>query len=664
MKMKKPKVQKRQKVFIFWASFALIGLFFYHFYEQVQKTQAKDFNYPKFLQAVEQDMVVKNSVIFNTTSKEIIGQLTPAGKKKFGGKNFLIEGNVDDKGFEILRNNGITPSYNNKDNKFWATLLLSWIPILLLLGVFVFFIRQLQIGSGRAFSFGKSRARLILNKGKITFKDVAGIKEAKEELKEIVEFLKSPKKFTKLGGEIPKGVLLIGPPGTGKTLLARAVAGEAKVPFFTISGSDFVEVFVGVGASRVRDLFTQGKKNAPCLIFIDEIDAVGRHRGAGMGGGHDEREQTLNQLLVEMDGFESQQGVILIAATNRPDVLDPALLRPGRFDRKVIVSLPDLKEREQILKVHIKKIPLSSQVSLNKIARGTPGFSGADLKNLINEASLMAAFHNKLKVEMEDLENARDKVMMGSERKSFIMSEEDKKITAYHEAGHAIVGKSLPLLDPIHKVTIVPRGMALGVTQTLPKEDLLNMSKQKAKNFLSFLFGGRVAEEEIFKDFTSGASNDIQKATDLARRMTCEWGMSDKIGPLFLDQGNSSIFVGKNYNLSTTYSEESAKNVDSEISSFIQNAYKKAQSIIKEKLSQLHIMASALLKFETIDSEEVDMIMKGKNLSDLSLYRKKMSDKLDEERQASKTEDKIKNKKKKKKKTPNPLSGPALPSPV
>ena len=509
----------------------------------------------------------------------------------------------------------------------------------------------------KAFSFGKSRARLVLDRGKTTFKDVAGIKEAKEELKEIVEFLKNPKKFTKLGGEIPKGVLLVGAPGTGKTLLARAVAGEAKVPFFTISGSDFVEVFVGVGASRVRDLFIQGKKNAPCLIFIDEIDAVGRHRGAGLGGGHDEREQTLNQLLVEMDGFESKQGIILIAATNRPDVLDPALLRPGRFDRKVIVNLPDLNEREQILKVHTKKAPLSSQVDLNKIARGTPGFSGADLKNLINEASLMAAFQNKLKVEMEDMERARDKVMMGSERKSFIMSDKDKKITAYHEAGHAIVGKSLPLLDPIHKVTIVPRGMALGVTQTLPKEDLINMSKQKAKNFLSFLFGGRVAEEEIFTDFTSGASNDIQKATDLARRMICEWGMSSKIGPLFFGKGSSPVFIGKTYNESHEYSEESAKNVDSEISAFIQNAYKKAQSIVKEKINQLHTMAEALLKFETIDSEEVDMIMKGKSLLDLKNYRKQISNKLKEEREASKAE-------KKKKKSSDSIGGSALPNPV
>ncbi len=656
--MKLKKLKSHHKVLLFWLSLIIVSMVFFQFYEQSRKNQVKDFNYPKFLQALEEGHLAKDSIVFNETAKEIKGKLNEEGQKAYGGTDFLIEGNVGDKGFEILRDKGIHPSYANKDKHFWTSVLLSWFPLLLLFGIFIFFIRKIQLSSGKAFSFGKSRARLALDKGKVTFQDVAGIKEAKEELREIVEFLKNPKKFTKLGGEIPKGVLLVGSPGTGKTLLARAVAGEAKVPFFTISGSDFVEVFVGVGASRVRDLFHQGKKNAPCLIFIDELDAVGRHRGSGLGGGHDEREQTLNQLLVEMDGFESQQGIILIAATNRPDVLDPALLRPGRFDRKVMVNLPGLKEREQILKVHTKKTPLSAHASLNKIARGTPGFSGADLKNLINEASLMAALYNKSQVEMEDLERARDKVMMGSERKSFIMSDKDKKITAYHEAGHAIVGKSLPLLDPIHKVTIVPRGLALGVTQTLPKEDLLNMSKQKAKNFLSFLFGGRVAEEEIFKDFTSGASNDIQKATDLARRMTCEWGMSSKIGPLFFNRSSGPVFVGKSYGESHEYSEEITKSVDSEISSFIQNAYKKAQVIIKEKIAKLHIMAEALLKFETIDSEEVDMIMQGKSLSDIINYRQKISDQLDEERQAGNGA------KKKKKSSDDSIGGSALPSPV
>ena len=666
-KLKKPKkINKKQKTLLFWFSFAALSLLFFRFYEESKLERVKDFSYPKFLAALEAEHLEADSIVFNVTAKEIKGRLNEKGKEAYGGVDFLIQGNVDDKGFEILRQKGITPSYANRDKTFWPTVLLSWLPIMLILGVFIFFIRQIQLGSGKAFSFGKSRARLVLNRGKADFNDVAGIHEAKEELREVVEFLKNPKKFTKLGGEIPKGVLLVGPPGTGKTLLARAVAGEAKVPFFTISGSDFVEVFVGVGASRVRDLFLQGRKNAPCLIFIDEIDAVGRHRGAGMGGGHDEREQTLNQLLVEMDGFESKEGVILIAATNRPDVLDSALLRPGRFDRKVIVQLPDLKEREQILKVHVKKTPLSVQVNLNKIARGTPGFSGADLKNLINEASLMAALGNKLTVEMDDLERARDKVMMGSERKSLIMSAKDKKITAYHEAGHAIVGKSLPLLDPIHKVTIVPRGMALGVTQTLPKEDLLNMSKQKAKNTLSFLFGGRVAEEEIFKDFTSGASNDIQKATDLARRMICEWGMSSKIGPLFFSKRGRPVF-SRGSNDSQDYSEESAKDVDREVKSFVQTAYKKTQAILRDKLSQLHIMAEVLLKFETIDSEEVDMIMKGKKLPDISSYRKEQSDKLNEERKKNLRQEKTKkpdDKKDSGKKSDKPLSSSPLPTPV
>ena len=659
--MKKPKINSQHKTFLFWLLFLFLGLAFFKFYEDSKKNMVKDFNYPKFLQALETDQVLKDSIVFNVTAQEIKGQLNQKGEEAYGGSEFLIQGNVDDKGFEILRNYGITPAYSNKDKNFWTSAFFSWLPLLLFFGIFLFFIRQLQLGSGKAFSFGKSRARLVMDKGKASFKDVAGIEEAKEELQEIVEFLKNPKKFTKLGGEIPKGVLLIGAPGTGKTLLARAVAGEAKVPFFSISGSDFVEMFVGVGASRVRDLFVQGKKNAPCLIFIDEIDAVGRQRGAGLGGGHDEREQTLNQLLVEMDGFESKYGIILIAATNRADVLDPALLRPGRFDRRVVVSLPDLKGRENILKVHTKKTPLSSEVNLQKIARGTPGFSGADLKNLINEASLMAAFRNKLKIEMEDLERARDKVMMGSERKSFIMSKKDREITAYHEAGHAIVGKSLPLLDPIHKVTIVPRGMALGVTQTLPEEDLLNMSKEKAKNTLSFLFGGRVAEEEIFKDYTSGASNDIEKATDLARRMVCEWGMSPKVGPLYFEKNSDPVFMGRDYRQGRNYSERSARDVDSEIHRFIQLSYEKAKKIISEKLSQLHTMAQALLDFETIDSEEVDMIMKGQGLKELKQYRKQMFDKIEEERKEARKKEK---EKKKEKKTSSDPVGSPLPSPV
>ena len=625
-----------RKTFLFWISFLVVGAIFFQFYERLQQNRVKDFNYPKFLQALKDKQVLKDSVVFNTASQEILGKLNEDGKALYGGTDFIIQGNVTDKGFEILREHGIDPAYSNKDKTFWTTILISWVPMLLLFGVFIFIFRQLQMGGNRAFSFGKSRARLVLDKTKATFKDVAGIEEAKAELKEIVEFLKNPKKFTSLGGEIPKGVLLIGPPGTGKTLLARAVAGEAKVPFFTISGSDFVEMFVGVGASRVRDLFAQGRKNAPCLIFVDEIDAVGRHRGAGLGGGHDEREQTLNQLLVEMDGFESKEGIIIIAATNRPDVLDPALLRPGRFDRRVVVSLPDLRGRTAILKVHTKNIPLSFQVELEKVSRGTPGFSGADLKNLVNEASLMAAFKNKLKVEMEDLERARDKIMMGSERKSFIMSEKDKKITAYHEAGHALVGMKLPLLDPVHKVTIVPRGQALGVTQTLPKEDLLNMSVEKAKNTLAFLFGGRVAEEVIFKDFTSGASNDIEKATDLARRMVCEWGMSKKIGPLTLGKKSDPVFIGMHQGEDNTYSEESAREVDSEIRQFISEAYTKAKKIIVDHIKQLHSMAQALLDFETIDSKEVELLIKGKPLEALKAYRKEMKEKIQKERSEDK----------------------------
>ena len=634
-------MKSQHKTLIFWLVFFAVGMGFLRFYGYLQKGRIKDFSYPKFLQALKADQVIKDSIVFNSVSGEISGKINAEGEKALGGRTFVIQGNVEDKGFEILKEeHGIIPAYSNKDKSFWVTLLVNWFPLFLFLGIFLFFIRQLQAGGARAFSFGKSRARLALDRGKAVFKDVAGIEEAKEELSEIVEFLKNPKKFTKLGGEIPKGVLLIGPPGTGKTLLARAVAGEAKVPFFTISGSDFVEMFVGVGASRVRDLFRQGKQNAPCLIFIDEIDAVGRHRGAGLGGGHDEREQTLNQLLVEMDGFESKHGVILIAATNRPDVLDPALLRPGRFDRRVVVSLPDLKGRTEILKVHAKKTPLSSQVDLEKIGRGTPGFSGADLKNLINEASLMAAWKDKLKVEMEDFERARDKVMMGSERKSFVMTEKDKKITAYHEAGHAVVGMSLPLLDPVHKVTIVPRGMALGVTQTLPKEDMLNMSREKAKNTLAFLFGGRAAEEVIFTDYTSGAGNDIEKATHLARRMICEWGMSDTLGPQAFGNMSHPVFLGKSSGRGgeRDHSEESARKVDQEVQNLISSAYEKAKKIIEEKKEALETMVQALLNFETIDAEEVKLIMKGKGLTALKNYRKRKTTELSKEREESRKE--------------------------
>ena len=565
---------------------------------------------------------MKDSVIFHQATNEIEGTLNDAGEKAFGAKRFKISGNTSDKGFELLRDKGITPNYVNSDNSFVTSVLLNWLPLLIIIGMFMFFMRQIQIGGGKAMAFGKSRARLLTeNKNRVTFKDVAGVDEAKQELKEIVEFLKDPKKFTRLGGRIPKGVLLVGHPGTGKTLLARAVAGEANVPFFTISGSDFVEMFVGVGASRVRDLFEQGKKNAPCLIFIDEIDAVGRHRGAGMGGGHDEREQTLNQLLVEMDGFESNDGVILIAATNRPDVLDPALLRPGRFDRRVVVNKPDLKGREQILVVHTRKTPLSQDVDLEKIGRGTPGFSGADLENLVNEAALQAARDNKNRLEMEDFEKAKDKVMMGSERKSMVISEKDKKITAYHEAGHAIVGRMIPGLDPIHKVTIIPRGMALGLTQTLPEEDQLNLARSKATNMIAFLFGGRAAEELIFTDYTTGAGNDIERATELARRMVCEWGMSEKLGPLAYEKREGPVFLGMQSTRDRDYSESKAQEIDGEVFRLVSHGHDAALKMLKNNMQILHTMAEALLEFETIDSEEVKMLVEGANLEDIRKYR-------------------------------------------
>ena len=621
-----------KKVFLLWIVFFLVGLIFFQLYEYRRNIYVSDFNYPKFIKSLENDEIKKDSVVFNTSKQEISGDLTESGAKNWGAKKFLIQGNVDDKGFEILQMYGITPSYVNTDNSFWTSVLLNWLPLIIFAGLFIFFIKQLQMGGKTALAFGKSRARLAVDKKKVTFKDVAGVEEAKDELAEIVEFLKNPRKFTRLGGRIPKGVLLIGAPGTGKTLLAKAVAGEANVPFFTISGSDFVEMFVGVGASRVRDLFLQGKKSAPCVIFIDEIDAVGRHRGSGMGGGHDEREQTLNQLLVEMDGFESKVGIILIAATNRPDVLDPALLRPGRFDRRVVVNTPDLKGRHEILKVHTRKVPLSKKVDLKKIARGTPGFSGADLENLVNESALMAAYFNKNQIEMSDIEKAKDKVIMGRERKSMVISARDREITAYHEAGHTLVGKKMPNLDPIHKVTIIPRGMALGVTQTLPEEEMLNLTKSKAENTLAFLFGGRAAEELVFKDFTTGAGNDIEKATELARRMVCEWGMSKKLGPLTLEKRESPVYMGIQYQKGREYSESKAQEVDQEVHRLINKAHKKAFSILKSNRKTLDTMAKALLEYETISGDEVDKIINGATLSDLAEERKQMELQMNEER--------------------------------
>jgi cell division protease FtsH len=508
----------------------------------------------------------------------------------------------------------VNVTYNKEAGSGWVSILINAIPFVLLLAFWIFMMRQMQSGGNKALSFGKSRARLHSSQQKkVTFKDVAGVEEAKEELQEIIEFLREPQKFQKLGGRIPKGVLLIGPPGTGKTLLARAIAGEANVPFFSISGSDFVEMFVGVGASRVRDLFEQGKKNAPCIIFIDEIDAVGRHRGAGLGGGHDEREQTLNQLLVEMDGFESNEGVILVAATNRPDVLDPALLRPGRFDRRVVVDRPDVKGREMILRVHTKKTPLSDDVDLSIVARGTPGFAGADLANLVNEAALVAARQNRKVVTQFDFELAKDKVMMGVERKSMIITPEDKRITAYHEAGHALVAAISPGADPLHKVTIIPRGMALGLTMQLPLDDKLNANREYLEARLSILMGGRIAEEIFMHHITTGASNDIERATDMARKMVCEWGMSE-LGPLSFGKKEEQIFLGREIAQHRDYSEATAIKIDDQVRKLVEAGYGRARNIIEEKSDALVRIAEALLEREVLDGSEVKMLIDGESL--------------------------------------------------
>jgi cell division protease FtsH len=510
-----------------------------------------------------------------------------------------------------LKDRGVKIDVKPPETNSWLAIVLQWVPMLLFIGVWIFFMRQMQGGGAKALSFGKARARLISEKqNKVTFQDVAGVDEAKEELREIIEFLKDPPKFQKLGGKIPKGVLLVGPPGTGKTLLAKAIAGEANVPFFSISGSDFVEMFVGVGASRVRDLFEQGKKHAPCIIFMDEIDAVGRHRGAGLGGGHDEREQTLNQLLVEMDGFETNEGVILIAATNRPDVLDPALLRPGRFDRQVVVARPDVKGREEILKVHARRIPLAPKVDLKVLARGTPGFSGADLANLVNEAALLAARQDKKVVEMIDFENAKDKVLMGVERRSMIISETEKKTIAYHEAGHALVADLLPGADPLHKVTIIPRGRALGLTQQLPADDKYNYSRDYLVNRITILLGGRAAEEIVFQQQTTGAGDDLEKATDMARKMVCEWGMSDRMGPLTFGKGEEHIFLGREVARPKDFSEETAVLIDSEIKRIVMECATRARHMIETNLEKLHALARALLERESLDGEEIARILR------------------------------------------------------
>jgi cell division protease FtsH len=598
-------MKPQQKTLTLWIVIILIMVLLFKVSFDEQGT-AKTITYNDFISAVE------NKRISNVTLKgksTILGQYTPDFDS---GAKFKAVGNTGDNTFTILRDNGITPNYEEEEKQtFFTSLLINWAPMILLIVIFYFFLRQIQAGGGKAMSFGKSKARMLSpNEKKVTFTDVSGVEEAKEELKEVVDFLKDPKKYTNLGGKIPKGVILVGPPGTGKTLLARAVAGEADVPFFSISGSDFVEMFVGVGASRVRDLFEQGKKHAPCIIFIDEIDAVGRHRGAGLGGGHDEREQTLNQLLVEMDGFESNEGVILIAATNRIDVLDPALLRPGRFDRRVMVGPPDVRGRLGILKVHTRKTPIDENVDLEIIAKGTPGFTGADLANLVNEAALNAARLNKKKLAMADFETAKDKVLMGPERKSMVVSDKEKRLTAFHEAGHTLVGMNLPYTDPIHKVSIMPRGGALGVTQTLPDEDRLSLTKERAENFIAFLYGGRCAEELIFGDVTNGASNDIERATSLAHSMICSWGMSTNLGARNYSKPGANPWGGRPGD-AVDYSEQTALDIDNEIKTLLEKNHEIAMNILKENKDALIRLSEALIVWETLDFKQVKDIVAG-----------------------------------------------------
>ena len=584
-----------------WLVISLMMILLFNMFNK-PRTTAEKITFSDFIAQVDAGKITSVTIQGN----DIYGKFE--GKD---GKEFHTYKPADADVTDKLLEKKLTVQAKPEEEKFsWFSIFISWFPLILLVGVWIFFMRQMQVGGGKAMSFGKSRAKLLTeSQVKITFEDVAGIEEAKEELNEIISFLKDPKKFTKLGGRIPKGVLLMGPPGTGKTLLARAIAGEAGVPFFSISGSDFVEMFVGVGASRVRDLFLQGKKSAPCIIFIDEIDAVGRHRGAGLGGGHDEREQTLNQLLVEMDGFESNEGVILIAATNRPDVLDPALLRPGRFDRQVVVPRPDVKGREMILKVHAKKVPLSSDVDLAVIARGTPGFSGADLANVVNEAALLAARVDKTEVESIDFDNAKDKVLMGVERRSMVISDEEKKSTAYHEAGHTLVARMVPGTDPIHKVSIIPRGRALGVTMQLPIEDKHSYSREGLLGRIAVLMGGRAAEDIIFHTFTTGAGNDIEQATEMARKMVCEWGMSDKLGPLSFGKKDEQIFLGREMSTHKNYSEATAMEIDTEIRRIVDESYARALALLKDNIQNLHNISECLIEKENLTGAEVDEII-------------------------------------------------------
>jgi cell division protease FtsH len=605
-------VNSTVKTIMFWAFIVicLVLLFGVVSKSAVMSGKEQDIPFSSYMEKVQQGQVNDVSV----QGVEVHGHLKGDGKEQ-ASFHTTVPTNYPDMYTQLNAAKVQTTVKNEQGNIFWP-ILMNIGPLVLILGIWFFIMRQMQSGGNKAMSFGKSRARLLsMQQKKITFKDVAGVDEAKEELKEIIEYLREPQRFQKLGGRIPKGVLLVGPPGTGKTLLARAVAGEANVPFFSISGSDFVEMFVGVGASRVRDLFEQGKKNAPCIIFIDEIDAVGRHRGAGLGGGHDEREQTLNQLLVEMDGFESNDGVILVAATNRPDVLDPALLRPGRFDRRVVVGLPDVRGREEVLRVHVKKVPVADDVVLNVLARGTPGFSGADLANMVNEAALNAARVNRKQVTMYDFELAKDKVLMGAERKSMLLTDEEKKVTAYHEAGHALVSVLRDHTDPIHKVTIIPRGMALGVTVYLPG-DRHNYTREYLETRLATAYGGRVAEEIFLSQMSTGAGSDIEHATDLARRMVCEYGMS-RLGPLTFGKKEEQIFLGREIAQHRDFSEETARQIDQEVRRLIDEAYQSAHSLVKANSDAMHRIAAALLERETIDAEEVRLLIEGKELPEV-----------------------------------------------
>src|SRR5256884_350025 len=595
-------MNSRAKNLIFWVVVGLFMILLFNLFSIPGQSPDEDIKFSDFISKVERGEISEVTIRGNN-----INGILKDGRSF---KTYAVE--YPDLVDTLRKSNVTIVAKPPEDNPWYITFLFQWAPFILFIGLWFFLMRQMQVGGNKALSFGRSRARLLTeDRKKVTFSDVAGIDEAKEEVVEIIEFLKDPHKFQKLGGRIPKGVLIVGPPGTGKTLLAKAIAGEAGVPFFSISGSDFVEMFVGVGASRVRDLFEQGKKHAPCIIFIDEIDAVGRLRGAGLGGGHDEREQTLNQLLVEMDGFDTTEGVILIAATNRPDVLDPALLRPGRFDRQITVDRPDVRGRAEILKVHTKKVPLAKDVNLEVISRGTPGFSGADLENLVNEAALLAARLNKTAVELKDFEFAKDKVLMGVERKSMVLTEQEKRTTAYHEAGHALMAKLLPGTDPVHKVTIIPRGRALGVTMQLPVDDRHSYSKEFLYNNLAILMGGRVAEELVFKQITTGAGNDIERATDLARKMVCEWGMSDELGPLTFGKKDEEIFLGREIATRRDYSEDIALKIDTEVKRLGTENYHRARRMLRENMAALKALAEALLEKEVLEAGEIDQIIQG-----------------------------------------------------